>query len=191
MKSPLENMPPLEHGETPWTSAEMQVQDAMLAAEVDAPADLESKVMEALDSTPSASFGGAAVKWVAAALVGSALVWATLGGEPEAPAVVSPQQEVPVAVQSASPVKAPEEEPTQAEAVMPASAEAKEQMEVPVLAPESSAAVEAPTRMEPMEVMSGRAASPVEGASEGQSDLKQDSAQPRLERRPASLEVKQ
>ena len=191
MKSPLENMPPLEQGETPWTAAEMQVREAMLAAEVAAPADLESKVMKALDATSAESVGGAAVKWVAAALVGSALVWAALGGEPEAPVVVSPQQEVPVVVQPASPVTALEEDQTQAEVVMPPSHGAELQKEVPVVSPESDVAMESPARMGPMEAMSGRAASMLEASSEGQLDLQHDSAQPRLERRPATLEVKQ
>lgn len=191
MNRNMDNMPPLEQGETPWTSAEVQVREALLASEADAPADLESKVMEALDAAPSAGAAGGALKWVAAALVGSALVWATLGGEPDAVQVVSPEREVPVVAMPEVPAVVGEEVAPQAEAEVPV----MESSEAPALERdetlETEQAQEAPTRMEPMEAMNGRSASPLGSASEGQLDLQQDSAQPKLERRPATLEVKQ
>ena len=191
MNRNMDNMPPLEQGETPWTSAEVQVREALLASEVDAPADLESKVMEALDPTPSAVMSGGALKWVAAALVGSALVWATLGGEPDSVQVASPNEEAPASTVQEAPTSVLEVVEPQADSKEPV-IEASEAPAVEQdVAMDSDEELGAPTRMEPMEAMNGRSASPLGSASEGQLDLQQDSAQPKLERRPATLEVKQ
>jgi hypothetical protein len=191
MNRNMDNMPPLEQGETPWTSAEMQVREAMLASEVDAPAELELKVMEALDATPSAGVSGGALKWVAAALVGSALVWATLGGEPDAVQDVAPAQEVPVSTLPKVPAVVGDDVDPQTETA----GTVVETSEAPAVEQDVTLNTEqaqgAPARMEPMEAMSGRSASPLGSVSEGQLDLQQDSAQPKLERRPATLEVKQ
>ncbi|MDA0940125.1 MAG: hypothetical protein O2990_03905 [Bacteroidetes bacterium] len=193
MNRNMDNMPPLEQGETPWTSAEVQVREALLASEADAPADLEVKVMEALDATPSAVTSGGALKWVAAALVGSALVWATFGSEPEAAQTDSLQEEVPASILEEAPTVVLEGAEPQVEvkgAVIEASAAQAVEVEQDVTL-KTEQAQEAPTRMEHMEAMSGHSASPLGSASEGQRNLQQDSAKPKLERRPAILEVKQ
>ena len=191
MNRNMDNMPPLEQGETPWTTAEVQVREALLASEADAPADLESKVMEALDPTPSAVTSGGALKWVAAALVGSALVWATLGGEPDAVQVASPNEEAPASTVQEAPTSVLEVVEPQADSKEPVIAASEAPAVEQDVAMDSDEELGAPTRMEPMEAMNGRSASPLGSASEGQLDLQQDSAQPKLERRPATLEVKQ
>lgn len=191
MNRNMDNIPPLEQGETPWTSAEVQVREAMLASEVDAPADLESKVMEALDATPQAAASGGAVKWLAAALVSSALVWASLGGKPDPAEVASPVQEIPASISGEASEVVGQEIGSQVGETDAVVNDVEALADQPDVTLESEEAQEAPARMEPMEAMNGRSASPLGTASEGQLDLQIDSAQPKLERRPATLEVKQ
>jgi hypothetical protein len=195
MKSTLEHMPPLDRTETPWTEAEMRIREALLAAETEAPADLEARVMEALDATPGVGHSSGRWVWGAALLTGAAMVGAMLLSDTDQatmqPQAVSEPLESVAASSSAEAVEAtPMKEASQND-LENQEVTAVTEMPVSVQKSNDQAEVAQPLRMEQLEALGGREASEVSRLDVNPAGLQTDADKPRLERRPATLEVKQ
>ena len=193
MKSHLDHMPPLESGDAPWTEAEVRVREAMLSSEVDVPEGLEASVMASLDSPVSGTATRLSWTWGAAILVCGVLVWVNWGSlEPE---VERGESRTPTMEAESTPMG----ESTETSVEYPVAKDDSEttvvsDVEVKSASAHSSSEEEMtsqPAPAPPLESMDGRAATQLETNAPTSSDLRQPGAAPRLERRPATLEVKQ
>lgn len=195
MKPSLEHMPPLDRTETPWSEAEVRIREVMLAAEMEAPAGLEARVMEALDATPGAGNSSGRWVWGAALLTGAAMVGAMLLSDTDQ--ATMPRQAVSEpfeSVAASSPAEAvevpPVEEASQNDLEIQ-DVTAVPEMPVSAQTSNEQAEVAPPVRMEQLEALGGREASEVSRLDVNPVGLQTDADKPRLERRPATLEVKQ
>lgn len=195
MKPSLEHMPPLDRTETPWSEAEVRIREVMLAAEMEAPAGLEARVMEALDATPGAGNSSGRWVWGAALLTGAAMVGAMLLSDTDQ--ATMPRQAVSEpfeSVAASSPAEAvevpPVEEASQNDLEIQ-DVTAVPEMPVSAQTSNEQAEVAPPVRMEQLEALGGREASEVSRLVVNPVGLQTDADKPRLERRPATLEVKQ
>lgn len=192
MKPTLDHMPSLDHGESPWTETEQHVREVLRAAEVTPPSDLESKVMKSLDAAPTAAWKPSLWMWGAAGTVVCGLVWAvilpTVIPEP-APEVDSVIEVVPEQATHPVSLQADERE-LQLEWKGEGESTVSESLET-LQIPDQSTSNDAPPRLQPMETMDELEVPALGQASQGQPSLEQEAAKPRLERRPATLEVKQ
>lgn len=189
------NLPPLEPHDAPWNDVEIHVRETLLQAEAVPPADLEAGVFASLDeAVQGASISGGS-KWmswaVGAGLVGAAVLtlvtleqtWQTEAAAPAA----QPSQPQPALVVEPAPDGAATE----------VRIETSEEISTATVAEETSKeqehaqdAVAQP--MERMEVLGERGVEGLEGTQiSPELKLQHGEKTPILERRPATLEVKQ
>jgi hypothetical protein len=188
------NQPPLEPQEAPWNDVEIHVRETLLQAEAVPPAGLEAGVFASLDEAAQGTEteGGSAWKpWaLGAGLVGAAaltlITWDQARPEAAVPAV-QPKQPQPALVEQPAQQSAAAEvriDMSAEDSPAPATEETAKEQENPL------DAVAQP--MERMEVLGERGVQGLEGTQiSPELKLQQGESAPILERRPATLEVKQ
>lgn len=173
----------------------MRIREVMLAAEMEAPAGLEARVMEALDATPGAGNSSGRWVWGAALLTGAAMVGAMLLSDTDQatmqPQALSEPVESVAASSPAEPVEVPPVEEASQNDLEIQDVTAVPEMPVSGQTSNEQAEVAPPVRMEQLEALGGREASEVSLLDVNPAGLQTDADKPRLERRPATLEVKQ
>lgn len=192
MKPTLDHMPSLDHGESPWTETEQHVREALRAAEVPPPSDLESKVMKSLDAAPTAAWKPSLWMWGAAGILVGGLAVSMLKPESSPQPETAADSVIEVVQNQTSTVDSPQEGESEGQLEWRGEEEAaaSEALESPQ-DPFPATSNEAPPRLQPMETMGERAVPVLESSSQGLPKLEQEAAKSRLERRPATLEVKQ
>lgn len=198
MNSNSSNLPPLGRDEAPWTDAEVQVREVLLNADATPPAQLEGEIMSKLDALDRSS--SAARTWLIRAGLGAvaaglvAAIWLMETSTDTEALDLSPNMEQ-------MPVEAVEDEPAanmvNSVAVDHGHAEASgdspeaELMQETLLDTGTSPSNPSPLSVERMEVIGGVQVVEIEQASEPEQGIQTEGAKPVLERRPATLKVKQ
>ena len=189
------NQPPLEPQEAPWNDVEIHVRETLLQAEAVPPAGLEAGVFASLDEAAQGTEteGGSAWKpWaLGAGLVGAAaltlITWDQARHPEAAEPTVQPKQPQPALVEEPAQQSAAAEvrlDMSAEDSPAPAAEETSKEQENPL------DAVAQP--MERMEVLGEREVQGLEGTQVlPELKLQQGESSPILERRPATLEVKQ
>lgn len=189
------NLPPLEPQEAPWNDVEIHVRETLLQAEAVPPAGLEAGVFASLDEAAQGAEteGGSTWKpWaLGAGLVGAAaltmITWDQARHPEAAVPTVQPKQPQPALVEEPAQQSAAAEvrlDMSAEDSPAPAAEETSKELENPL------DAVAQP--MERMEVLGEREVQGLEGTQVlPELKLQQGESSPILERRPATLEVKQ
>jgi len=188
------NLPPLEPQEAPWNDVEIHVRETLLRAETVPPAGLEVGVFASLDEAAKVTATEAGSAWkpwaLGAGLVGAAalmlITWDQERPEAAVPAV-QPKQPQPALVEE------PAQQSTAAEVRLDMSAEDSPAPVTEEMAKEQENPLDAVAQpMERMEVLGERGVQGLEGTQiSPELKLQQGESAPILERRPATLEVKQ